>query len=428
MWVDMVIFAISYKEIFPKCIYSVIYHMKTSGSHSTGKYSSAMRISPIIYFLISIGVSLQISGSNWDIVWHGVGNVETFFTPPHSVIYSGVALAIGSVIGGIIQVAFKIQQQKKYATWLVQLPSSLPLSLKLAAIGCILQLSAGPFDFLWHTQFGFDGLLSPPHSVLAVGMLTTALGALIGIYSHCSNHSSSNKINNTSSSSLFSKLSLIVGFAVFLMVAVGMILMFTLPFSKGQYFDFNPNPLAALVAASVSIPFILGICFFVAARISSFSTGNRIPFILTSIVAVIMTIQSTTTITSNSYFAWLFPVYLLNIIPALVADILMFRYSQKKKASSLSSKVDDTTDNKAKKWCLIASIIVSMFYITLFFPWTIDVFAGYFQPPNTLRTEQFFVQLLIPIILPCVVPASIVSSLLGGLVAQRLINSTKLTV
>jgi hypothetical protein len=394
--------------------------MKTSGSHSTGKYSSVIQISPIIYFLISIGVSLQISGSNWDIVWHGIGNVETFFTPPHSVIYSGVALAIGSVIGGIIQAAFKIQQQKKNIMWFVLLPSSLPLSLKLAAIGCILQLTAGPFDFLWHTQFGFDGLLSPPHSVLAVGMLTTALGALIGIYSQCNNHSS-RKINNTSSSSLFSKLSLIVGFAVFLMVAVGMILMFTLPFSKGQYFDFNPNPLAALIAASVAIPFILGIYFFVSTRISSSSTGSGLPFILTFIVAVIMTIQSTTTITSNSYFAWLFPVYLLNIIPALVADILIFRYSQKKKTSSLSAKKNYTMDNRAKKYYLIASIIVSTFYITLFFPWTIDVYAGYFQPPDSLRTEQFFVQLLVPIILPCLVPASIASSLLGGLVAQRLI-------
>jgi hypothetical protein len=401
--------------------------MKTSGSHSTGKYSSAIRISPIIYFLISIGVSLQISGSNWDIVWHGVGNVETFFTPPHSVIYSGVALAIGSTIGGIIQTAFKIQQNKD-VTWLVRLPSSLPLSLRLAAIGCILQLSAGPFDFLWHTQFGFDGLLSPPHSVLAVGMLTTALGALIGIYSHNSNHSSS-KINNTSSSpSLFSKLSLVVGFAVFLMVSVGMILMFTLPFSKGQYFDFNPYPLAALVAASVSIPFILGICLFIAARISYLSTNNTIPFILTSIIAVIMTIQSSTTITSNSYFVWLFPLYILNIIPALVTDILIFRYSEKKKASVLSSQIDNTIDNGAKKWYLIASIIVSMFYITLFFPWTIDVFGGYFEPPDTLRTEQFFVQLLIPIILPFVVPVSIVSSLLGGLIAQLLINSRKLKV
>src|SRR5918998_1417024 len=133
MWV-----AISYKEIFPKPIYGVIYHMKTLGSHSRGKYSSAIRISPIIYFLISIGVSLQISGSNWDIVWHGVGNVETFFTPPHS--------------------------------------------------------------------------------ALAAGMLMAALGALMGIFSY---HSSRKSIN-ISSSSLFSKLSLIVGFAVFLMVAVGM--------------------------------------------------------------------------------------------------------------------------------------------------------------------------------------------------------------
>lgn len=311
--------------------------MKTLDSHSTGKYSSTILISPIIYFLISIGVSLQISGSNWDIVWHGVGNVETFFTPPHSVIYSGVVLAIGSVIGGTIQAGFRIRQQKNDATWFVLLsvPSSLPLALKLAAIGCILQLTAGPFDFLWHSLFGFDGLLSPPHSVLAVGMLTTALGALIGIYGH---YNQSSKINNVPSlSSLFSKLSLIVGFAVFLMVAVGMVLMFTLPFSKGQYFDFNPNPLAALVAASVSIPFILGICLFIAARISSSPTRNRIPFIFTSIVAVIMTIQSMTTITSNSYFAWLFPVYLLNIIPALIADIMVFRYSQKKKSDSLLS-------------------------------------------------------------------------------------------
>ena len=212
-------------------------------------------------------MSLQISGSNWDIVWHGVGNVETFFTPPHSVIYSGVALAIGSTIGGIIQAAFTIRQQKKDVRWFVLFPSSLPLSLKLTLIGCMLQLSAGPFDFLWHTQFGFDGLLSPPHSVLAVGMLTTALGALIGIYSHCSNRSTG-KISNASSSLLFSKLSFIIGFAVFLMVAVGMTLI--LPFSEGQYFDFNPNPLAALVATSVSIPFILGICLFLAKNLLSF--------------------------------------------------------------------------------------------------------------------------------------------------------------
>jgi hypothetical protein len=139
-----------------------------------------------------------------------------------------------------------------------------------------------------------------------------------------------------------------------------------------------------------------------------------------------MTIQLTTTITSNSYFSWLLPVYLLNIIPALIADVLIFRYSQRKKPdSSLSSKMDGIVNSKAKKWYLIATILVSIFYITLFFPWTVDVFGGYFEPPSSLRIEQFLVQLLIPTILPSVIPVSILSSLLGSLVAQRLLKSRR---
>lgn len=393
--------------------------MKTLGSYSISKSFSGIRISLLIYFLLSVGVSLQISGSNWDIVWHGIGNVETFFTPPHSVIYSGVALAIGSIIGGFVQTANIIRQQKRDAMWFISVPLSLPFSLRLAAMGCILQLSAGPLDFWWHSQFGFDGLLSPPHSVLAVGMLMAALGALIGIYSHYSYLS--NKINNTLSL-LFSKLSLIVGFAVFLMVSVGVILMFTLPFSNGQYFDFNPNPFAALVAASIFIPFILGVCLFLAAKVSTCSTNNRIPFILSSIVAVIMIIQSTTTITSNSYFAWLFPLYLLNIIPVIVTDILILHLFDKRRDKVGARKTSIMN-------CYVAaSVIVSIFYTTLFFPWTVDVYGGYFEPPDTLRTEQFLVQLMIPVVLPITVPISIVSSLAGGLVAQILTKTKKLNI
>ena len=155
--------------------------MKSLGPPSELKFPSAIRISLPIYFLLSVGVSLQISGSNWDIVWHGVGNVETFFTPPHLVIYSGVALAAGSIIGGSVQTAFAIRQKRKDAIWPISVLLSFPFPLKLSAMGCMLQLCAGPFDFWWHYQFGFDGLLSPPHAVLAAGMLMAALGALIGI-------------------------------------------------------------------------------------------------------------------------------------------------------------------------------------------------------------------------------------------------------
>jgi hypothetical protein len=361
----------------------------------------------LIYLAISIGVGLQISGSNWDIIWHGIRNVETFFTPPHSVIYSGVALAIGSIILGIIlSTFFEHKKGLKNISLLSLLRLSIiPFSLKLAAIGSLLQLSAGPFDFWWHNQFGFDGLLSPPHSVLATGMLMVALGALIGVYRL--------KRDNNNTRLVFSNLCLVVAFAVFLMVAVGMVLMFTLPFSKGQYFDFNPNPLAAVAAASVLIPFLIGLCLFSAVRVCC------MPFKITSITAIIMIIQSTTTIISNSYFVGLFPFYLLNIFPAMLADIIL----QYRKGEGITMF---PSSNTTVKRSLIASLIVPLFFTTLFFPWSVDVYGGFFKPSSNLRTEIFFIQLLMPIIIPIVIPFSAVSAMAGEFVLWRLMSAKRI--
>ncbi|HKG86925.1 MAG TPA: hypothetical protein VKA95_01260 [Nitrososphaeraceae archaeon] len=359
----------------------------------------------LVYLAISIGVALQISGSNWDIIWHGIGNVESFFTPPHSVIYSGVALAIGSIILAIF--LFTVLEQKKGSRSISPLYflrlSTIPFSLKLAVIGSLLQLTAGPFDFWWHNQFGFDGLLSPPHSVLASGMLMVALGALIGIYIL-------KRDNNTL---FFSKVCLAIAFAVFLMVAVGMVLMFTLPFSKGQYFDFNPDPLAAVAAASIVIPFLIGLCLFSAARFTS------MPFIFTSITAIIMLIQSTTTIISNSYFVGIFPFYLLNIFPAMLADIIL-QYRRGEGITLIPAS------NTTVKRYLIASIIVPLFFTTLFFPWSVDVYGGFFKPSDNIRTEKFFIQLLMPLIIPIVIPLSAVSSMAGEYVVLRFMNANRM--
>jgi hypothetical protein len=361
----------------------------------------------LVYLAISIGVALQISGSNWDIIWHGIGNVESFFTPPHSVIYSGVALAIGSIILAII--LFSVLEQKKgsgsISPFYFLRPSIIPFSLKLAVIGSLLQLTAGPFDFWWHNQFGFDGLLSPPHSVLASGMLMVALGALIGIYTL--------KRDNNNNTLFFSKVCLAIAFAVFLMVAVGMVLMFTLPFSKGQYFDFNPDPLAAVAAASIVIPFLIGLCLFSAARVTS------MPFIFTAITAIIMIIQSTTTIISNSYFVGIFPFYLLNIFPAMLADVIL-QYRRGEGITLIPAS------NTTVKRYLIASIIVPLFFTTLFFPWSVDVYGGFFKPSDNIRTEKFFIQLLMPVIIPIVIPLSAVSSMAGEYVVWRFMNANKM--
>ena len=101
------------------------------------------------------------------------------------------------------------------------------------------------------------------------------------------------------------------------MTGVNTIFMFTLAYSKGQYFDFNPNPFAATVVASLVIPLITGMTLFAAARTAT------TPFIFTSVIAVFMLIHSTVTIISNNYFVMLYPLYLLNSIPALAPDIVL---------------------------------------------------------------------------------------------------------
>ena len=231
------------------------------------------------------------------------------------------------------------------------------MPLKLAAIGIILQLSAGPFDFWWHNQFGFDGLLSPPHSILATGMFMASLGALIGLCRFKKYNSdklftiNTNDINNETNSPVKSLLLLAVPFSVFWMVSIGIIFMFTLPFSKGQYFDFNPNPVAAIIANATLIPFVTAIIFFVISIMaivgrtshttSTFTTFssttistnkraiNHIPFIFTVITAYVMVMQITTTIISNPYFIGNTGLYLLNILPAIVCDILLLKYRKK---------------------------------------------------------------------------------------------------
>ncbi|MDW0167716.1 MAG: hypothetical protein QOK84_08805, partial [Nitrososphaeraceae archaeon] len=120
-----------------------------------------------IYFLVAIGVALQVGAANWDIIWHGVVNVESFFTPPHTVLYSGVGLSLIATIAGIIfSIKQKTSLKKPFSIYY-----KIPNPLKLIALGCLVEVFSGQFDNWWHANFGFDGLLSPPHLMLISGML-----------------------------------------------------------------------------------------------------------------------------------------------------------------------------------------------------------------------------------------------------------------
>lgn len=365
----------------------------------------------MFYFLLIIGVSLQFGGSNWDVVWHGSKKVESFLTPPHAVIYSGVAIIIGNVIFKLVlSGTFKEKKSTRHVisfSDILKNVSLLPFPLKLCIIGSLLQITAGPFDFWWHTRFGFDGLLSPPHFVLAIGMFLVSLGAMIGVYKNI----------NTCPFPNMGRILFLISSGVYLMVVIGIILLLTLPFSKGQYFDFNPDPFSALFEAIIFIPFIMSVF------LSIICSVLKTPYTFTLIFAVIITVQTLSTIVSNSYFIGTFPYYILNIVPPVFVDLIVLKYNITIYNNNNNlNKNGHFSISLFKNRYFIASTSLSLFFIPLFFPWTGDVFWGYFKPSNELRMEDFLFQILFPIILPVIIPISFVSSIIGSYIAEKFIK------
>jgi hypothetical protein len=121
----------------------------------------------IAYGIGTTGVLLQIEAAHWDVSWHILGIVETFFTPPHAVLYTGIFLTIIAALLGLY----------------LRMSSNTPLltGLQLAAVGGGMQLVAGPLDFWWHATYGFDPyLFTPTHSILITGLIVEGVGMALG--------------------------------------------------------------------------------------------------------------------------------------------------------------------------------------------------------------------------------------------------------
>ena len=350
-----------------------------------------------IYFLVSLGIALQVGAANWDIIWHGIVNVESFFTPPHTVLYSGVGLSLVSTLAGII-LSLKYASQSTES--ILSIHHRIPTPLKLIILGTLVEVFSGGFDNWWHSNFGFDGLLSPPHLMLISGMLISIIGALIGT------HLSDSKTK-------FKVASQLIAFGILWMVLVNFVFMFTLPFSEGQYFNFNPSPTAALVLGSTMPAVFTAIIFYCVQGIS-------FPFRMTVVSATLMVLQSSSTIVSNVYFAGLFPLYLLNILVPLLLDIIATYTKNNNKVLVFGPSKDLLR--------ILFSIAISFSFITLFFPWSVNMFKSYFGIDLiTFESVAIFEQLFWKFIIPILMPVSFASAYLGILIWKKFYAWPRLT-
>jgi hypothetical protein len=126
-----------------------------------------------VYTVGVAGAFLQIAGAQWDVSAHILGIVETFFTPAHTVLYTGIALvALASFYGLLLQ-------SRRVGNG--SLSPSLFTGVSIAAVGSALQIIAAPIDFWWHSTYGFDPFLfTPAHSLLIIGMIIGGVGMTLG--------------------------------------------------------------------------------------------------------------------------------------------------------------------------------------------------------------------------------------------------------
>ena len=248
--------------------------------------------------LASFGILLVTVGGSWDITNHLLNKPETFFSPPHALMYVGVAISLIGVV-----VSFFGWKNSK------ELKNFFSISLKIKLIGIFMLTGAGPFDFFWHSNFGLDGLLSPPHITLIFGMLFCSLGGAIGISRFLTTCSFKSKIPNF--------LNVLAILPVWLS-ASGILSSLSLPFSNTDFFEFNPEPITAYVIASLGFPFLI-----VFSLMSLFRLGKN-QFGLFSIMGgLFLLINGSTAIVPNFAISDSILFYSLNLIPFVVSDIIL---------------------------------------------------------------------------------------------------------
>lgn len=351
--------------------------------------TNAFKYSMIVLMFASIGSLMQISAGNWDVTSHLLLTPETFFTPSHTLLYTGIGiLSICSIIG--ISLMLKYDELKK---------SGLTLAFKLLIIGSVLSIISGPSDFIWHETFGVDGFLSPTHLMLITGMLINTSAAAIGLV----------RLNSFVNPGTFYQLGRI--FIVPALVAlwlnlISYVYMFALPISDGDLFNFNLNPLAESLIALVFLPLInSGLFLLVLKKTSRFGIAS-------AIATGVIILTAFTNILPSPALSNLLPFYLLVIIPFVLVDLLIYD----------KLPLNSRTISHKLRFVIAGAVSGSLFYI-IGYPLLPLTLSNYLMPVDLEQIGFVTIVDIIPSFvnsLPVVLPITLFIGAILGILSARI--------
>ena len=146
-------------------------------------HNGSAEIPPYIYATVFSSFCV-ITGLIWDICWHMSIGRDGLLSPPHLIIYLGAV--VSGLFSGyeILRITFfgkPVEKSKSVKVWGFFYSS---LGALFCVWGALAMLTSAPFDDWWHNTYGLDvTILSPPHTVLALGIISVQFGAMISVIS-----------------------------------------------------------------------------------------------------------------------------------------------------------------------------------------------------------------------------------------------------
>ena len=145
------------------------------------------RTGRVRYGTIVVGSAVFLLGGYWDVSWHIIIGRDTFWSPPHLVLYAGIIAILAACASAVAQAAAAAAARGRGPALpgpLVALPFGLrlPPGILVTLVGAGMSLASAPIDDTWHRLYGLDVTVwSPPHIMLVAGMVIAPFGALIGL-------------------------------------------------------------------------------------------------------------------------------------------------------------------------------------------------------------------------------------------------------
>jgi hypothetical protein len=130
-----------------------------------------------------VAVICSVIGGAWDISWHESIGRDTFWTTPHLLIQ--LCGIISGLSCGYLILSTTFQKDSPLRAHSISMWGFRgPMGAFLCAWGGVAMITSAPFDNWWHAAYGLDvKILSPPHVLLALGMMGIRFGTVIMIVS-----------------------------------------------------------------------------------------------------------------------------------------------------------------------------------------------------------------------------------------------------